>query len=265
MQPQANTTTTPKVRRCGTRTPGHAYSVTNITITNTVVHTDPVTKKEREDPLDMFLLCPSIEVDPEMNLSDQGVTTLLRPPGYDLQYDIWDVIGSSFYPYFPIFYEEGKQMGFSRKIQGVQFELLSRESKHLLIHHRGLLEDYDPLFDSRLNLMHCPQGHEWHNKNEKVDFCTALLWEAQDKPDSTGTRDFVWQPDKVQSELFPLYTYETAHWPVGYNPVWHTAIMMILPIHGIEVVEDSIAGTHQKALDLIKNSGTDLPYCLVEE
>jgi len=116
MQPQANTTTTPKVRRCGTRTPGHAYSVTNITITNTVVHTDPVTKKEREDPLDMFLLCPSIEVDPEMNLSDQGVTTLLRPPGYDLQYDIWDVIGSSFYPYFPIFYEEGKQMGFSRKI-----------------------------------------------------------------------------------------------------------------------------------------------------
>ena len=253
-----------KQRACSTRTPGATYSVTNLTPTGTVVHYNPITKQEEEHALEWFVNCPPIEIDPsDIGISDVGIYTLPRP-GDLIIYDLWDVVGGCYYEYFPEFWEEGLLKGFSRKANNAQFELLAKGSEHNFVHSRGLLDDYDVLFDNRVGVKLCPQGHKHHDENEKVDFCVSLLWEAMGPSKEFG-RQFNFSAAPLPGEDWPEYIFPAAHYPKGYNPVWRFAKMMSLPITDLEVIYDPIGGAHEKAMDLIKNSKTDIPYTLMEE
>ena len=231
-----HTTSTPPVitassdRGCGTRTGGHVYSATAVSPSGTVIFqvTNGLWEEER---LDWFNMCPPEEVDlKELGLASVGVQVLPRANSDTLIYDIWDVIGAEHYPYWPLFYDEGMRMGFSRKAQGIDYSLLSVESRHVFIHPKGTIENFDELFDQRITDRMCPAGIARHNAGEKIDFCNALLWDAVGDPNPLRTmlsNEYKNIPDD--------YIHRYHHWPKDFKPIWRPAIMMELPITSLEL------------------------------
>lgn len=87
-------------------------------------------------PLEAFIVDPPIPVDPqELGVSGLGVT--FTEDGH-----ILDWVGSNNYPNIADFLEEGRVLGFSRRIsKGLDLSKLAAKPKLLLIHSRGHIVD----------------------------------------------------------------------------------------------------------------------------
>ncbi len=133
------------VRGCGVRQIGCAYLACPLS--------------EGGMPLEHFLIDPPIkevEVDGEMlpiaeawDLKPRGVK-IMRIPALGDGYHVVDIVGAESYPNATDFLEEVRHLGLSRKISRTSdFSLLTRESRILIAHSKGWVDNHDA--DERKN------------------------------------------------------------------------------------------------------------------
>lgn len=251
-----------KVRRgCGSREKGGAYLVTHVGKVGM--------------PLQYFLIDPPwVPVVKETGKiwmpGTQGVAILSRP-GIDIIYDVWDVIGAKYYPVFPDYYEEGRRHGFSRRIpRGSDFSLITNESRHIMMHPKGYIENHKQLYD-KLNqiwnvpLMGCPHHkHDW-DFPEDLDMCVGLLWEVIGEEDNNGREGMRDVPTGLKEDEMPTFIYPVHKAPAGFIPVYLPAALLKLPINEIQVVEDPLEGRHEEVIEELELSGTDIPFNVYKE
>ena len=251
-----------KARRgCGKREKGGAYLVTHVGNIGT--------------PLQYFLIDPPwVPVVKETGKiwmpGSQGVALLSRP-GEDEIYDVWDVIGAKYYPLFPDFYEEGRRHSFSRRIpKGSDFSLITEQSRHVMMHPNGHIENYVQLYDKLTQveetpLMGCPHHkHDW-DFPEELDMCVGLLWEVIGEEDKHERGDIREMPVGLKEGETPTFIYPVHRAPKGFTPVYLPAALLKLPIHEIQVVEDPLEGRHEDVLEELELSGTKIPFNVYKE
>lgn len=212
-------------------------------------------------PLEDFLQCPAVPVDPnQIGLSAQGILVKEGTPyGRKGIWDIFDWVGTNHYPYVPDFVEEGQRYGFSRRVpKSAPLNLLTTESMHLLAHSRAIIKNYKPFYEDRQNIRLCPRGHEIHNSGEAEQSCLGLLWEVLD-PDLEDQRIHRrWFPPKTENQ----FDYKAAHYHEDVE--WEFGIFAALPITSFEVIDDPYSDKAEQAMQLLEESGTDIPYYLVD-
>ena len=241
-------------RGCGLRIAGGIYATATGEITYQNI------------PIHQFLQCPPMPVNPaDIGLAAQGILvkegTAYNRPGL---WDIFDWIGASHYPYVPDFIEEGKRYGFSRRIpESAPIHLLNTDSLHIMGHPRAILSNPHAFYKGRLGHEACPKDIEQHNLSDlNQDSCIALLYEAiGDLPEDIAdprdhTRFFPLDPTKNQFDYQVGYPIE--------KPEWQFGIFMTMRISALEVIEDPFSDKDQAAMDLLEQSGTNIPYYLME-
>ena len=245
------------IRGCGKRVAGGIYLATDLSPYGI--------------PLNAFLFDP-----PWVPLDNDGVPHypgsvglhLVENPWQENVVDVWDWIGEEHYEYFPDFWEETKRYGVSRRISsGANFDLLSRKSQLIGFHRKGIYSALNKVFYKRLikewetgtEMDLCPQ-----NKEEE-HFCVSYLWQLVENAEENKPRLHTrFMPDIVKVQ-FSYIAASIPTWADNYMTSWIPAAMFHLPIHRIEIVEDKVAGTHEKAWEIVDKSVTDLPYVVVEE
>jgi hypothetical protein len=240
-------------RGCGARVPGHVYT-----------STDQDKVVDSGIPIEFFGICPPWRIDDPQNigLSDQGVAIIEGTPyGRPGIYDIWAVVGYGNY-FVPDYWHEGELFGFSWKIpRTAQFDLLTMDSRQIMVSKRAFVDNVDqyPAKD-RIKVKSCPLGNENHDKHLE-EMCLGLLWELVGGPHKDGLRYHQRQfpPD------IPMFGYEAAYIPKDFYPQWAYGAFMWLPIHMFEVINDPLESTHEQAIRLLEESGTNIPYELVSE
>lgn len=244
----------PKLKRgCGFRIAGGIYA----TATGTLEY-DP------NIPMKQFLQCPPMPIDPnDIGLAAQGVLIKEGTPyGRKGKWDLFDWVGTSGYPYIPDFIEEGQRYGFSRRVpKSAPIHLLNNESLHIMGHPRAILQNSYEFYKNRLSLQPCPKGHETHNSSdENAESCLGLLYEAISRvPENLD--------DRVMTRVFPIDDENAFTYAGGFpieEPDWQFGIFMTMQITAFEVIEDPFSDSDQAAMELLLNSGTNIPYYLVE-
>lgn len=249
--------TTLKVKRsvlrgCGTRAAGAIYATT-----------DREQLIDSGIPIEYFALCPPwpIENIQAIGLSDQGVHIQDGAPfGRPGINDIWAVVGAGSY-YVPDYWTEGEAIGFSWRIpKTAPLEKLTMDSRQIMVSRKAYVDNIAELPDRQL-IKTCPVGNENHNSTLD-EMCLGHLWELVGDPHQDGIRQY--------SRVFPtirdpLFSYKAAFEPEGFSPAWKYGAFMWLPIHMFEVINDSVESTHEQALRLLEESGTNIPYELVSE
>ena len=244
-------------RGCGRRVPGGAYLVTELS------------KDPRAKPIDSFLFCPPwVPVDKEDNAiypNPLGLHAVEHPTGI---YHVWDWIGETYYPYFPDFWEEVRRYGLSRRISSTaDFNLLSKQSQIVGFHKKGYISaDTNRNFQKRyLDAVTTRCPHD----NTQPHTCVSHLWSLVDQAmNENEQRDhLVRMPRGEEYSEFIYAALKIPYWMWDdeYDAHWVPAAMFHLPIHKIEVVEDTIGGSHEIAIENLENSITNVPYVLVKE
>lgn len=212
-------------------------------------------------PLDDFLQCPAVPVNPvEIGLAAQGILIKEGTPyGRAGIWDVFDWVGVNHYPYIPDFIEEGLRYGFSRRIpKSAPLNLITTESMHLLAHPRAIIHNYKEFYADRQHLKACPREHEIHNSGEAEQSCLGLLWEALEVMQDDQRIHRRWFPESSENQ----FDYKAAHAPI--QPDWGFGIFAALPITSFEVVDDPLSDKADQAMKLLEESGTDIPYYLVD-
>lgn len=246
-------------RGCGfSRTAGNVYAASYVS-----------EWLEKGIPLDYFLICPPwvFEDIGQIGLSDQGVMVREASPYAPERkglWDLWAVVGSGNYT-VPDYVTEGEAIGFSWKVPiTTPLSLLTQDSVQIMVSRLAHVNNFEELSDDRLNIRGCPRGIAHHDKNEGLEMCTALLWEAVGEPFDAGAdrqydRAF---PPKVDP---PTFRYPCAAPPANVNLEWEYAAFMWFPITRYEVINDPIESTHEEAVRLLEESGTNIPYAVCTE
>lgn len=251
-------------RCCGERTAGSVYLVTNLS-------TDPGAW-----PLEKFLFDPVPPVpDPKaLGISAQGMS--LHPAHDGRQcLDLWDWIGAGTGPWGHGYWnmwdylEEGRVQGFSAKVprtlfQSEEAKQINLSSRHILIHPHAFLTNSPTYIDARLGK--CPTGNQACLDSGGYA-CVGLPREATEG----GT---VIHSDEraVERHLPPflLLGQTNTHYigwrsPDGIQPNWLPGLFAWLPISELHVILDAAASTHETALQLLEDSGMNLPYHVERE
>ncbi len=246
------------IRGCGFRIPG-IYSITDL--------------DEEGSPIDLFGICPPWEVDPStIGLAPRGIQ-IKEGTAYGRVglWDMWDIVGTGPYPWVPDFWTEGKNFGFSRRMNDkADFEKLTHGSLHFLLHAKASIINFLPFYENRLGIKSCPMGHESHDNNEGTQMCLGLLWEAiglmADPNWTKDDRNIYTRHFPVGKDTGPMFSYDCAKAPMTEDPEWQYAVFMQLPITRFEVVDDPMnKSATEEALDILGQSGTDLPFTVVDE
>ena len=246
-------------RGCGiSRTAGNVYA------------TSYVSKwLEQGIPLDYFLICPPwvFEDIGQIGLSDQGVmvreATPYAPERKGL-WDLWAVVGSHNYT-VPDYVTEGEAIGFSWKVPiTTPLSLLTQDSVQIMVSRLAHINNFEELYDDRQDIRGCPRGIAHHDNNEKLEMCTALLWEAVGEPSKPSHLSRKYQRSFPPDTNPPTFTYSCAR-PPDINLEWKYAAFMWFPITQYEVINDPIESTHEEAIRRLEESGTNIPYMLCTE
>lgn len=249
-----------KYRMCGLRQPGAMYVVSG--------EDQPDTPAD----LDWMLLCPPWipwEKSPtEIGLAAQGMLVMERyengaPTGI---WDIWDWIGESNYPWFPIWFEEARWQGTSRKVPpSAPVKLLTAESRHLFVHPKAIPvpDDQIAIVRDHLGLRSCPAKIEYHDKPQPevgiFDWCTAYLWECVGQPKKAD------EPRIYDAEIMNGLTFKAAKMAFGHSVTWLPAVLAWAPVERLEIIEDDVNGRHNDVLRLLADGGCNIPYVLETE
>lgn len=224
-------------RGCGFPIAGGVYLKTDISIYGT--------------PWQYFVYDPPVPIyEPEqMGISAQGISFIENGD----HFNAIDWVGASHYPYVPCFIEEGLLFGFSRRIpKTADFSKITPDSKHILIHKRAYIKDPLPYYEKRMKKS-CPKEKEHPEHLVMSDYpCIELLWEAMDHGKKVADRGIDYE--------MPSFKFHAWQSPEGVTPEFQLGAFMWLPINRIEVVYDNIGGTHEKALEILRKSGTEIPY-----
>jgi hypothetical protein len=189
-------------------------------------------------PVKNLTVCPQIVVDPqELGISPRGVTLLPefdhegKPTGYA---NIWDLIGSQYYPYKVKFYEEVRRKGFSRRLPRnlPTQDLDIDQSSYYCLHARGAL---DPQWVRALTryvdpeqAVKCLRNVGDHQKpfgEEFDDPCTAYWWHELSESDCFR---------EVGGWIYKHNSFDFKVWPQAIDFTWKPAIFMLVPLRYIQ-------------------------------
>ena len=232
-------------RGCGTRVEGGIYSESGTS--------------DDGYPLEHFLYCPPIVIDPKgMGLTPRGVKLMHDKDGL---YHIFDWVGSKFYPNVADFLEEVRRFGMSRRLSSsLDFSKLTKESRHVLIHTTGWINDPEEYQENRIGgkhlgkeWKHCPKGI--HNA-KYTGMCAGLYWEdVLEVETSEGN-------ERIGRRKMPSFQYTAARKPLNAQTDYSVAIFASFPITRLAVVK-SRDGSHTDSMDKASKAG--LSVDIVEE
>lgn len=235
-------------RGCGTRQEGELYLECG-------------TRPGRGRPLEFFLADPPVPM-----TCDTKVGVELIERGSVVH--IVDWVGEQHYPAATDFLEEGRVLGFSRRISNtLDLSRLTAESRILVVHARGLVVNHEalrPFMPERYNAAHDEQGRrkpthkhhcghlerttspEHYQPDPLVHRCTIDLWAV---PSATRVEDgvpprYIREFASVSYEVFPLA-------PDAPTPEYVSALVASLPITNVSVIK-ARDGSHTQALEKVK-------------
>jgi hypothetical protein len=235
-------------RGCGTRQEGGLYLECG-------------TRPGRGRPLEFFLADPPVP----MTCDSKVGVELIERGGV---VHVLDWVGEQHYPAITDFLEEGRVLGFSRRISNtLDLSRLTAESRILVVHARGLVvnhealrpfmsECYDAAYDEQgrrkpAHKHHCGHlertaGPEHYQPDPHTHHCTRDLWaippasRVEDGAPPRYVREFA----AVSYEVFPLA-------PDAPAPEFVSALVASLPITNISVIKAK-DGSHQGTLEKVK-------------
>lgn len=263
-------------RGCGTRQAGGVYL------------SSPLSPNGM--PISWFLLDPPVVVDKTMEeslgISEIGVKLIKRPNAE--VWDVWDIVGQNNYPNVADMVMEIAKLGLSRRIAvGEAFELLSSESRIILLHRRAHIENFHDYYgtifmesdemarDDRPEMdkeLSCPRRilealglrtgphHEADPGGNSHEMCAGLWWEDV----TNGER--LYDPDLRKRSVRRVLgdtTYIAREKPEEVEPEYELAIFAKMPIRQIEVIRDLIGHKHVGAVSQAARSS--LPVSVEDE
>lgn len=214
-------------RACGTRLRGGVYLT--------------VAESPDGQPLEFFLADPPRPVDAAaLGLSAIGVKLVKRARSDT--WDVWDIVGRESYPNVADVLEEGRRMGFSRRIpHTADFGRLTAGSRLVLLHARAVVDN-----------IHLYTG-DWQGYGQTGRPCPRHRPAHADPADLPETCCGVWWQDleggvgesgrAVIREL-PVGGYYGFRRPEGVVPSYRLGIVATLPLGGIDVIRDPATGSH---------------------
>lgn len=208
---------------------------------------------DRGVPLERFLACPPVPVDAEeLRLEPRGVQ-LIQRPGSDI-YDIYDWVGSEHYPNVADIIEEGRHLGFSRRLpRNLDFAKLSRASRLVLLHNKAVIDNAAPLMRAirhehaasggggKTVLLHrpCPRNHDRHGLNDLAaipegESCLRLAYDVVEGGEVVLDPKVPW---RTVTRTIGETTYIARRTP-DIELQTRLGIFAVLPLGGIAVVDD---------------------------
>lgn len=231
------------IRGCGSRVVGGVYA--------------EVKTGDEGLPLETFLIDPPAPVDAHnLGLTDKGVRLILL----NGTWHVFDIIGEKYYPHLADFVEEGRWMGFSRRLpSNLDFEKIDPEKSRLvLLHRRAIISNLEEA--GFLSLPHiCPKGIERHKASALEEMCAGLWWH-----DLPGKSLDVSQMREIEGGV----RYQAWARPNGSeNPERELGIFMSLPISNLAVVRGRNEVEDERVQKIYKNVAekSKLPVNLEEE
>lgn len=178
-----------------------------------------------------------------------------------------DCNGEQHYPVITDFLEEGRVLGFSRRISStLDFSRLTANSRILIVHARGLVVNHEalrPFVPEHYNAAYDEQGRRKpahkhhcghlertaspeHYHDPYTHCCTRDLWAV---PTATRVEDgapprYIREFASVSYEVFPLS-------PDAPPPEYVSALVASLPITNISVIRAK-DGSHTRTLEKVK-------------
>jgi hypothetical protein len=220
-------------------------------------------------PVQKLVICPVWALNPKkLGLKTQGVTLLpafdnggnmLYTKSNDLVYDVFDWVGSSYYPYKLTMYKEICWGGLSRRIpKNTDFSKIFRGySKHYLIHSRGvIMNGIQQVREAVNDLEHpnCLRG--WHDipfEFSFTDTCSAMWWHE------VFAKDCIQDDDGRWLAQHPSFDYEV--YPTEEHLTWGPGAFMALPIGAFVATTQKSSNQLSKdmeiALQALQNQGLD--------
>jgi len=254
------------VRGCGTRVHGGIYI--------------EVTLAEGGSPLELFLVDPARELPEGLEIPNRGIAiheriVMGKPTGV---YDVYDRIGTNYYPNVADFLFETRQHGISRRVSAnADFGKLTKQSRLILIHGRAIMENADDLYraiDTEMreftdaHSWYCPcrvEGHDDYplytrDSRDCMPTCVGAYNECV-----VGGTELLdpRYPNRTVKRTVGDTTYEARRTPLGVIPEYSEGIFMRIPISRIAVIADPDG--HKDVPNAEKASQSGLPVVVEEE
>ena len=218
-------------------------------------------------PIENFVFCTPISA-AGLQLSVMGINILPRVTslgtiaknavGRDI-YDIWDIVGQSFYPEAVDFYEEVKQDGFSRKIpKTAPIQFLSKESRHYLLHEKALVSlTGDKKDTAKWQLqaslrmqVECLRHRQNHFDNSADEWCSRMWWFSLDEKTCSQDNRGIWYRTGV-NHAYRVY-------PLGNDLNFQLARFMWMPLGNLVVTktdDGDLSEENEEVIEKLEKAG----------
>jgi len=225
-------------RGCGTRKQGAVYAECG--------------NSKNGKPVEAFLLCPPVLVDDNaLGLSPIGVKLI--------DGNVFDWVGSEYYPNVTDFIEEVRRFGMSRRIpKTFDFAKLDPDSRMILLHSKAFIDVPDYHHQDRIGGHALGQDWEWcpigvHAK-DYTGMCAGLWWEDvknKDRIERIGAK----KDGRIVTVEMPSFEYVAAIPPAGKHE--HSlAIFASFPITRLAVIRAD-DGSHNATAELVAKSNIE--------
>lgn len=235
---------------------------------------DQVDQSESGKPISYFIIDPPIAIeDPvAMGISAQGVSLLPRfnpitgQPVLDEDgaqvFDIWDWVGTEYYPETSDFVEEVRYRGLSRLTpKSIDYSKLSPKSCHILLHGKAVLDEDSKKFiyrwsqTSSVGAPKCLKKIPVHD-NPTDDFidtindtCSKMWYHTKLK---SGDESRVLKIDLPCGVSYGMIGHSK------FSPTYTLGAFMQFPVGMFTVVVDKVENKHEEALKVLENLGRAL-------
>jgi hypothetical protein len=236
-------------RECGEREPGKAYV--------------EVGTSDGGAEIENFFIDSPVPVPDGLSLSVRGMNVLQLVPGGP--FHLIDVVGQNNYPNAADILEEGRSLGFSRKIQRTaEFDRLGPDSRLILVHARGYIENFEDYYvrieaamgsDLYQDFWHCPRCRTEHVNLGRPDAMCAGLWyvDLVEGIEEVGRERAGFSGFPTVQRTMTHASYYGAARPDGLVPEYRPAFIASLPISRLVVIE-SEDGSHEQTLAAARRS-----------
>ncbi len=192
------------------------------------------------NPLEDFLIDPPFPIE---GVSALGVTWHQHE-----ETGVWhliDWIGSQYWPNPADWLEEVRRFGVSSRLPStLEFERLTPESRLLIVHAHGFLENAHELLNFQpAPAYRCPLVKDPHSPGEH---CASLHWLTLEREEGDD------HPQMVERQM-PSFHYKAQALPPGFAPKWRPAVIASFPCSRLVVVagektEDRLAAMQKSTL-----------------
>jgi hypothetical protein len=243
-------------RGCGERIAGGVYLETRLSPTG--------------HPLECFFMDPPGPVNTGgLGITPRGVSLITGEGGVT---HVWDLVGGDSYPNVADIIEEGRRLGFSRRIASTaDFSRLTRSSRLILLHPRAIIfTDHQRYLDAEQTIdgllrSCCPQVVAGEHCGRRLgpahptapDRLCGRYWyhdiTGGVEPDAADSESGRAVEGEVQRTVGRTRYFAYPR-PEGCVPEYRVGIIGAFPISGLAVVADPLEGKHEEGYAAAKHS-----------